>query len=254
MLKKEEVEKRIKEYMNKNGHFPKYEVLNKIVSQATIRRLYGSSAEFHKIFEEWEWGEIKELNYSKSELIKYLQNGIDSGEIVSSRFFKQKGHIELSALLRRLECKTWEDALILVNRKDLIKEKIDYIKKEIVEKYLILSEKLNREFGASKTDIKENLKYNIDMITYLFGGMTGLREEAGISNIYKTATIDYNKLIEEVKKLYKEKGYLTETQLRKELKERGLASYNTVRKAFKITKLSELYDILKKNVDIKKED
>ena len=134
MLTKEEVEKRVKEYINKNGHFPKYVVLNKIVSKNTIKRLYGSNAEFHKIFEEWEWGEIKELKYSKCELIKYLQDGIDVGEIISSRFFKQKGHIELSALLRRLECKTWEDALILVNRKDLIQEKIDYIKKEIVEK------------------------------------------------------------------------------------------------------------------------
>lgn len=60
----------------------------------------------------------------------------------------------------------------------------------------------------------------------------------------KKNKIDYNKLKKDFKKLYKEIGKNSEIKLIKILKENEMPSINTIKRAFKVASLKDLYNLL----------
>ena len=75
-------------------------------------------------------------------------------------------------------------------------------------------------------------------------GPTEFKNEYGYDDNRSKARIDYIKLKADIKKLYSEKGKMKQIDLIKELKKRELASIDTVKTAFKVSSIFDLYDIL----------
>lgn len=239
---KNKLEQAIKDYIKNNGVYPPKKFVDTLATPTTIRRHYGTVRAFKAMFIQ----EKKEYNFNADELIKFLQEKIDSNELYSTSFFKEKGNITLPFVLNRLKCKNWEEVLELINRKEILKQKIEYEKEKIKKEYRELSEKLNLKTGARIQDIKKYLNYKINKLTYLFGGLRGLKKETGYDDNRARAFINYAKLKQDVKKLYLEKGKLKQKELITELKKRELASIDTVKTAFKVSSIIDLYDILDK--------
>lgn len=239
---KKKLENSIKDYIKENGVYPPKKFVDTLATPTTIRRYYGTVRSFKKMFIE----EKKEYNFNKDQLIKFLQEKIDSNELYSTKFFKENGNITLPFVLKRLECKNWEEVLELINRKKILKEKIEYEKEKIKKEYRELSEKLNLKTGATIQDLKKYLNYKINKLIFLFGGLRGLKNECGYDDNRSKARIDYIKLKADIKKLYSEKGKMKQIDLIKELKKRELASIDTVKTAFKVSSIVDLYDILDK--------
>ena len=78
--------------------------------------------------------------------------------------------------------------------------------------------------------------------------MFGLRLASGYPYIYKKNEIDYIELQKDFKKLYKEIGEVSENKLIKILKDRGMPSVTTIKRAFKVASLKDLYELLKKTL------
>lgn len=241
-LDKEKLENSVKNYIKKYGVYPPLSFIHSFTSSTTIKKHYGSMRAFKLMFVE----EKKEYSFNKNQLIKFLQDKIDSGEIYSTSFFDKKGNISLTFVLHKLECKNWEEALKLIDRKEILKKKIKYEKEIIKKEYIELSKKLNLKNGARIQDVKKYLDYKISKLTYLFGGLRGLKKETGYYDNRSKARINYNTLKADIIKLYKEKGEMKEKELKSELKSRGLNSLDTIKTAFKVNSLKELYLLLKK--------
>lgn len=239
-LDKEKLEETMRNYIKENGKYPPKKIIDSLVSHTTIKRYYGSMRAFKLMFVE----EKKEYNFNNDELIKFLQNKIDNGELYSTNFFKNNKNVSLVFVLKRLKCENWEEVLELIDRKEILKQKIEYEKEKIKKEYRELSEKLNLKTGATIQDIKKYLNYKINKLTYLFGGIRGLKSEAGYDDNRARAFINYAKLKQDVEKLYLEKGKLKQKELITELKKRELASIDTVKTAFKVSSIIELYEIL----------
>lgn len=239
-LNKEKLEETMRNYIKENGKYPPKKFIDNLVSHTTIKRHYGSMRAFKLMF----INEKKEYNFNNDELIKFLQEKIDSNELYSTSFFKEKGNITLPFILTRLKCKNWEEVLDLIDRKEILKQKIEYEKEKIKKEYRELSEKLNLKTGATIQDIKKYLNYKINKLTYLFGGIRGLKSEAGYDDNRARAFINYTKLKQDIEKLYLEKGKLKQKELIIELKKRELPSLDTVKTAFKVSSIIDLYKIL----------
>ena len=248
-LTKESIEKEINNFIDKNGRFPKTRELWKIAHHKTIEKLYGDVKDLYKLFTDY-LNKKEELSYTKDRLIKYLQEKIDNKEITSTLFFARKENISLETVFKRLGVKTWKEVLVLIDRQDLIKENTEILKEKekIIEFYKELSVKLCKKNGASVEDIKEHSNYNSNIIISLFGGMFGLRLASGYPYIYKKNEIDYIELRKDFKNLYKEIGEVSENKLIKILKDREMPSVTTIKRAFKVASLKDLYELLKKTL------
>ena len=244
-LSKEEIEKEINTFIAKNKRFPKTRELWKIADHKTIKKFYGDMENLYKLFTSC-LNKKEELSYTRDRLIKYLQEKIDNKEITSTLFFAKKENISLKVVFKKLEVKSWRDVLILIDRESAIKENTENLKEKdkIVKFYKELSIKLCKKNGASVEDIKEHSNYNSFTITSLFGGMFGLRKASGFPDVYKKNKIDYDKLKKDFKKLYKEIGKTSEIKLIKILKESKMPSVNTIKRAFKVASLKDLYNLL----------
>lgn len=244
-LSKEEIEKEINTFIAKNKRFPKTRELWKIADHKTIKKFYGDMESFYKLFTSC-LNKKEELSYTRDRLIKYLQEKIDNKEITSTLFFAKKENISLNVVFKKLGVKSWRDVLILIDRESTIKENTENLKEKekIIKFYKELSIKLCKKNGASVEDIKEHSNYNSFTITSLFGGMFGLRKASGFPDVYKKNKIDYNKLKKDFKKLYKEIGKNSEIKLIKILKENEMPSINTIKRAFKVASLKDLYNLL----------
>ena len=240
-----ELEKEINNFIEKNGRFPKTRELWKIADHKTIKKFYGDMENLYKLFTSC-LNKKEELSYTKDRLIKYLQEKIDNKEITSTLFFAKKENISLKVVFKKLEVKSWRDVLILIDRESAIKENTENLKEKdkIVKFYKELSIKLCKKNGASVEDIKEHSNYNSFTITSLFGGMFGLRKASGFPDVYKKNKIDYKKLKKDFKKLYKDIGKTSEIKLIKILREKEMPSINTIKRAFKVASLKDLYDLL----------
>lgn len=239
---KNKLEQAIKDYIKNNGVYPPKKFVDTLATPTTIRRHYGTVRAFKTMFIQ----EKKEYNFNNDDLIKFLQEKIDSNELYSTSFFKEKGNITLPFVLKRLKCKNWEEVLELIDRKEILKQKIEYEKEKIKKEYRELSEKLNLKSGATIEHIKKYLNYKINKLTFLFGGLRGLKNECGYSDNKSKARLNYTKVKDDMIKLYLEKGKMTQDKLIKELKKRELASIETVKTAFKVSSIVDLYDILDK--------
>jgi|GEM_PF-3065161 hypothetical protein len=244
-LDKEKLENSVKNYIKEYGVYPPLSFIHSFTSSTTIKKHYKSMRAFKSMFVE----EKKEYSFNKNQLIEFLQNKIDSGEIYSTCFFDKKGNISLTFVLHKLECKNWEEVLELLNRKGILRKKIDYEKEKIKKEYIELSKKLNLKNGARIQDIKKYLDYKINKLIYLFGGLRGLKKETGYYDNKSKARVNYIKLKSDILKLFREKGEMKEKELKDELKKRELASIDTIKTAFKVNSLKELYLLLKKEQD-----
>lgn len=242
---KEQIEKEINNFIIKNGRFPKTRELWEIADHKTIDKLYGNIENLYKLFTSY-LNRKEELSYTKDRLIRYLQEKIDNKEITSTLFFARKENISLETVLKKLEVKSWKEVLVLINRENLIKENTENLKEKekIIQFYKELSIKLCKKNGASVEDIKEHSNYNSFTITSLFGGMFSLRKACGFPDVYKKNKIDYRKLKKDFKKLYKKIGKISEIKLIKILREKEMPSINTIKRAFKVASLKDLYNLL----------
>ena len=238
---KEYIEKEINNFIIKNGRFPKTRELWKIADHKTIDKLYGDIENLYKLFTSY-LNKKEELSYTKDRLIKYLQEKIDSKEITSTLFFAKKENISLETVFKRLGVNSWKEVLILINRQDNT-EKLKE-KEKIIQFYKELSVKLCKKNGASVEDIKEHSNYNTFTIASIFGGMFGLRQASGFPDVYRKNEIDYIELKKEFKKLYKEIGEVSENKLIKILKVKEMPSINTIKRAFRVPSLKDLYVLL----------
>ena len=74
--------------------------------------------------------------------------------------------------------------------------------------------------------------------------MFGLRQASGFPDVYRKNEIDYIELKKEFKKLYKEIVEVSENKLIKILKVKDMPSINTVKRAFNMASLKDLYILL----------
>lgn len=234
---KEVFEEKVKDYLKINSKIPGSANWAKLfgVDPKTIKKHYGSINNFKSLF-------VKInpfLNFGEKEMIRFLQNKIDNGELLtSSDLAKNKDLPRLDKIKDILKVGSWDDILIKIDRVDIKKS---FTKEKMKVAYIELSKKLNKEYGATIEDINSNLKYSSKSFYLIFQGMDGLRKECGFENPYSRNQTDLIKLKKEIYKIYKELGEVSKKSFIEKLKEKELQSIATVFKAFAVTNLKELY-------------
>ena len=133
--------------------------------------------------------------YTKQQIIEYLQNKIDAGEIISTSSFKP-GMIKLDTIYKYLGCKNWTEVLEIIDRKDSIKFR-KFLSKEEIEKEINTFITKNKRFPKTRelwkiADHKTIKKIYGDMesLYKLFASCLNKKEELsytriGLLNIYK---------------------------------------------------------------------
>lgn len=234
---KEVFEEKIKDYLKINSKIPSSAKWAKLfgVDPKTIRKHYGSINNFKSLFIEIN----PFLNFNEKEMIRFLQDKIDNGELLtSSDLAKNKDLPRLDKIKDILKVESWEDVLLKIDRVNIKKT---FVKEKMKKEYIELSEKLNKKYGATIKDIDGNLKYSSKSFYLVFQGMDGLRKECSFENPYNKNQIDLKKLKKEIYKVYKELGEVSKKNFIETLKEKELPSISTVFKAFAVTNLRELY-------------
>ncbi|MDO4690145.1 MAG: hypothetical protein Q4A58_02485 [Fusobacterium sp.] len=147
----------------------------------------------------------------------------------------------LGIISRILKKKTWEEILIKIDRIEIQKT---FIKEKMKKEYIEISEKLNKQYGASIPDIKRYSKYSVTSFYFVFRGMEGLRKECNFENPYLKSKLNYNEIKKTAIELFKQYGELSKTDLTKLLKEKEI-SIESIFKAFKVMNMRNLYKKLK---------
>lgn len=120
--------------------------------------------------------------YTKQQIIEYLQNKIDAGEIISTSSFKP-GMIKLDTIYKYLGCKNWTEVLEIIDRKDSIKFR-KFLSKEEIEKEINTFIAKNKRFPKTRelwkiADHKTIKKFYGDMESFykLFTSCLNKKEE-----------------------------------------------------------------------------
>lgn len=237
LFNKEVFEKKVKSYLEENGKIPASAKWVELfgVDSSTVRKHYGSINNFKSLFVEIN----PFLKFNESEMIEFLQNKIDNGEIVTSfDLAKNKKLPRLDKIKKLLKVKSWEEILIKIDRVNIKKT---FVKEKMKKDYIALSEKLNKKYGATIEDIDRNLKYSAKSFYLIFQGMDGLRKECGFDNPFKKSIIDLEEVKKEFLKAKDEFKGLSKKEFIKLLEKKQLPSLSIIFKCFGVANLRELY-------------
>ena len=239
-LTDEDIKKMFKKYIKENGVPISHKFPKSLPSYDLICKRFGS----YKSFLNSIGYDSFEKIYTKDEIVKLLQNGIDNGDIRSIIDLSKKGYPVPATIYKILNTKGWKDTLKLINRElnsNYIKSsKYNYTQEELKTMYFELSKKLNKNIrGASKYDVKECLGITSDVFQRVFNkAFRELKIEWGFqtrrNNIYTREMI-----LEILRKKIEAKGrYLT---LREIVADKDLPALTTIYRIFNTKSLKIIY-------------
>lgn len=239
-LSNEDIERVFKEYIKENGVPISHKFPKTLPSYDLVCSRFGSYKEFLNLL----GYDTLEKSYTKDEIVKLLQNGIDNGEIRSSLDLCKSGYPVSSTIYKILEVSSWKEVLEVIGRelkcRKGISFKYNYTQDELKKMYLELSKKLNKNVrGASKYDIKEYLGITQDVFQRVFNkSFSELKKEWGFqvkgNNIYTREMI-----LEILQKKIEAKGsYLT---LREIVADKDLPALTTIYRIFNTKSLKIIY-------------
>ena len=109
---------------------------------------------------------------------------------------------------------------------------------DLINEYQSMCEQMNKV--ATIKDLKENTRYSYDVYRQHFGTISNLRKRAGLSMDYypSAKSITKTDCVEELLKIYREKGRLSYTKLKKE----STISMSTIFRKFGTTRIDEVWD------------
>ena len=216
----------------------------------------------------WKWSELVELlkiedtfiNYTDEMLIeKYNQmkkmKEYKNKKISANEYSRVTG-VDPGTISGHFG--SWNDFCIIVNNDGWNSTEITYTNEELLELYLKVSQKLEKEeTGATARDLEDELGFSAGVFSIRFGGLNNLRKKLNMKE-RNEGTPRYTK--EEIRKqlLKKYEEYerrLTPRELKeihkKSTKENNwvFPGYTTILKYFQTTKMSEVWNEVLRNKD-----
>lgn len=250
-LTKEQVLEKYKKYIFVHG-------MN-FSSRNIPKGLPGADVISKKLWNGWndfleELGQEKNINLfhklSKEEMIKFLQEKIDSGIIkTSSDIYNNKDLPDIRSIRCVLKTDSLEEINKMLNRKLFnIKKKSEVASirekttEELLDEYIQLSKKLNKTInGASFVDIKKYTNYSPISFSRRFVNMNKLRRAAGFEPLQNMDLYNREEVLEIVYNIYKQNNF-------KKLKWREILITNeisiTVINKHLSNKIEEIYKII----------
>lgn len=246
-LTDEDIKKMFKKYIKENGVPISHKFPKSLPSYDLICKRFGS----YKSFLNSIGYDSFEKIYTKDEIVKLLQNGIDNGDIKSIIDLSKKGYPVPATIYKILGVANWKETLKLINRElnsNYVRSfKYNYTQEELRTMYFDLSKKLNKNVrGASKYDVKQHLGITQDVFQRVFNkSFSELKKEWGFqvkgNNIYTRKII-----LEILEKKLKEKGsYLT---LREMMLDEELPALTTIYRIFNTYSIKKIYLLIKKSL------
>ena len=239
-LNDEDIKRIFKEYIKKNGVPISHKFPKTLPSYDLVCSRFRSYKEFLNLI----GYDTLEKSYTKNEIVKLLQNGIDNGDIKSVVDLSKKGYPIPATIYKILGVASWKETLKLINRElnsNYVRSfKYNYTQEELRTMYFDLSKKLNKNVrGASKYDIKKYLGITQDVFQRVFNkSFSELKKEWGFqtrrNNIYTREMI-----LEILQKKIEAKGsYLT---LREIVADKDLPALTTIYRIFNTKSLKIIY-------------
>ena len=244
-LNDEDIKRIFKEYIKKNGVPISHKFPKTLPSYDLVCSRFRSYKEFLNLI----GYDTLEKSYTKNEIVKLLQNGIDNGDIKSVVDLSKKGYPIPATIYKILGVASWKETLKLINRElnsNYVRSfKYNYTQEELRTMYFDLSKKLNKNIrGASKYDVKQHLGITQDVFQRVFNkSFSELKKEWGFqvkgNNIYTREMI-----LEILQKKIEAKGsYLT---LREIVADNELPSITTIYRIFNTKSLKKIYLLIEK--------
>lgn len=244
-LSDEDIKRIFKEYIKKNGVPISHKFPKTLPSYDLVCSRFRSYKEFLNLI----GYDTLEKSYTKNEIVKLLQNGIDNGDIKSIIDLSKKGYPVPATIYKILGVASWKETLKLINRElnsNYVRSfKYNYTQDELKNMYLELSKKLNKNVrGASKYDIKEYLGITQDVFQRVFNkAFKELKIEWGFQ-VRGNSIYTREMILEILEKKLKEKGsYLT---LREIVADNELPSITTIYRIFNTKSLKNIYLLIEK--------
>ena len=244
-LTDEDIKRIFKEYIKKNGVPISHKFPKTLPSYDLVCSRFRSYKEFLNLI----GYDTLEKSYTKNEIVKLLQNGIDNGDIKSIIDLSKKGYPVPATIYKILGVASWKETLKLINRElnsNYVRSfKYNYTQDELKNMYLELSKKLNKNVrGASKYDIKEYLGITQDVFQRVFNkAFRELKMEWGFQ-VRGNSIYTREMILEILEKKLKEKGsYLT---LREIVADNELPSITTIYRIFNTKSLKKIYLLIEK--------
>lgn len=244
-LTDEDIKRIFKEYIKKNGVPISHKFPKTLPSYDLVCSRFRSYKEFLNLI----GYDTLEKSYTKNEIVKLLQNGIDNGDIKSIIDLSKKGYPVPATIYKILGVASWKETLKLINRElnsNYVRSfKYNYTQDELKNMYLELSKKLNKNVrGASKYDIKEYLGITQDVFQRVFNkAFRELKMEWGFQ-VRGNSIYTREMILEILEKKLKEKGsYLT---LREIVADNELPSITTIYRIFNTKSLKNIYLLIEK--------
>lgn len=243
-LSNEDIKNLFRNYIKKNGIPISYKFPKTLPSYDLVCSRFGSYKKFLNLIG------YDTLSYTKDDIIKLLQKGIDSGEIKSIIDLSKKGYPVPATIYKILGTKGWKDTLKLINRELKSNQnshfKYNYTQEELKEMYFQLSSSLKKdEYGASKGDIKIYLNITSSVYERVFKKtLVELKEEWGFTT--KKTHCKYTKdkiLLLLQRKIEKKGNYLT---IREIINDKELPAITTIYRIFKTKSLKKIYSLIEK--------
>lgn len=190
-----------------------------------------------------------EKSYTKDEIIKLLQDGIDNGDIKSIMDLSKKDYPVPVTIYKILGVNSWKETLNLINRKlqsnYSSNSRYNFTKEELKDMYFELSEKLNKtNNGASQQDVKKHLGMTQDVFQRVFKkSFIELKKEWGFEVINRRNCYTKEIIAELLKNKIKEKG--KELTTREIIIDEDLPTLSTIYRIFNTKSIKEIYKMIK---------
>lgn len=240
-LSDDEIKEMYIKYIKENGVPSSRNIPKELPSCDTIQDRFGSYRAFLKSI----GYESHQKSYTKEELTKLLQDGIDNGSIKSMIDLNKPGYPSYNYFYNVFGVKTWKEILKIIDRNlesTFVPHKnYNFSKEELKNKYIELSEKIGKtKSGASKHEVRKYLGFTESVFFIAFKKpLSELRREWGYTprkakKIYTKEMI--LKALEEQEKKIGRKLTLREIVRCKEL-----PSLPTIYITFETTSMEEIY-------------
>lgn len=245
MLTDDEIKARYIEYIKLHGVSKAKEIPKSLPSYDMICTRFGT----YKVFLKSIGYDSYRKKYTKEELIKFLQDGIDNGTIKSMFDLNNPAYPTHSCFYKSFGVRTWKEVLNIAGRKlesTFVPHKnYSFTQEELKEKYIELSEKLGKvKTGASDIDVRKHLGFSEAVFFIAFKKrLTELRREWGYTP-RKTRKIYTKEMILDILNT-KIKEHGRELTLREIVNCKELPALATIYRVFKTTSMKDVYKKIK---------
>lgn len=246
MLTDEEIKNRYIEYIKLHGVPKSNEIPKSLPSYDMICTRFGT----YKVFLKSIGYDSYRKEYTKEELIKFLQDGIDNGTIKSMFDLNNPAYPTHSCFYESFGVRTWKEVLSIAGRKlestFVPHENYSFTQEELKEKYIELSEKLGKvKTGASNNDIRKHLGFTESVFFIAFKKrLTELRREWGYTPRDAKKVYTEEMILNILKSKIKEYG--RELTLREIASCKELPALATIYRVFKTTSINKVYEEVEK--------